>query len=112
MKKVIGPGDECIWCGQNGYSDPLDRHHIFGGANRKNSEEDGLCVMLCHAKCHQEGPDSAHKSERTARRLKVIGQRYAMLKLGMTMEQFMERYGKNYLEESELDIWPEKEEIC
>ena len=29
---------ECFLCGRNGNGDPLDRHHIFNGANRKKSE--------------------------------------------------------------------------
>ena len=38
----------CWLCGRNGASDPLDAHHIFGGANRKLSEKYGrwcLCVI-------------------------------------------------------------------
>ena len=109
MKKVIGAPDECWLCGANGYSDPLDRHHIFGGSNRKNSEHDGLCVMLCHSKCHIFGSDAAHQNHDTDVRLKQNGQNYAMAKFGWTVDQFRQRYGKNYIDESGLDIWPEEE---
>lgn len=35
----------CALCGKPGTSlDPLDKHHIFGGSNRRNSERYGLVV--------------------------------------------------------------------
>ena len=36
----------CWLCGRNGADDPLDVHHIFGGANRKLSDRFGLTVYL------------------------------------------------------------------
>ena len=44
----------CWLCGANGYSDHLDRHHIFGGPYRKKSEKYGLVVYLCHKKVWQK----------------------------------------------------------
>ena len=108
MRKQIGPDNECFLCGQNGNGDPLDRHHIFGGANRKLSEEDGLCVMLCHNKCHLHGHNSVHQNADTMLRLHKIGQRYAMVTKFWTAGYFRQRYGKNYLDESGPDIWPEE----
>lgn len=29
----------CYFCGRNGSRDPLEEHHVFGGANRKLSEK-------------------------------------------------------------------------
>lgn len=99
---VIGPKDECFLCGQNGHSDPLNRHEIFYGSGRRQlSIEDGLCVMLCHSKCHQNGPESVHMNHDVDLRLKRIGQRYALVKHGWTVEQFIERYGKNYILEDD-----------
>lgn len=37
----------CWLCGRNGNGDPLECHHIFGGAMRKKSEKYGLKVYLC-----------------------------------------------------------------
>ena len=44
----------CFLCGRNDPSDPLERHHILGGANRKKSEKYGLVVYLCGNRCHQK----------------------------------------------------------
>lgn len=41
-------GRSCWLCGRNGTAEPLDKHHIFGGAYRKKSEKYGLTVYLCH----------------------------------------------------------------
>ena len=41
----------------------LDEHHIFGGPNRKNSEEYGLKVYLCHDH-HIYGPEAVHNNAR------------------------------------------------
>ena len=35
-------GRSCWLCGRNGTAEPLDKHHIFGGAYRKKSEKYGL----------------------------------------------------------------------
>ena len=59
----------CWLCGRNGAEDPLDVHHIFGGANRKLSDRFGLTVYLCHERCHIFGPEAAHRSGETAERL-------------------------------------------
>ena len=45
---------ECFLCGRNGADDPLDKHHIFGGAYRKKSERYGLTVYLCHDRCQPD----------------------------------------------------------
>ena len=43
----MGELRECFLCGRNGRGDRLERHHIFGAANRKLSEKYGLTVWLC-----------------------------------------------------------------
>ena len=100
MKACINSKGECYRCGKVGQT---ERHHIFGGPNRKKSEEHGLMVYLCHA-CHNEPPDGAHFSKETADWLHRTGQ--AMFeaerwKTGATWEEaraeFMEIFGKNYL---------------
>lgn len=48
MKKSIvekNPADRCFIYGKRGY---LERHHIFGAANKKLSEKYGLTVHLCY----------------------------------------------------------------
>lgn len=89
----------CWLCGRNGAGDPLDVHHIFGGANRKLSDKFGLTVYLCHERCHIFGPEAAHRSGETAERLHRYGQEKAMREQGWNREQFRMVFGKNYLDE-------------
>ncbi len=90
---------ECFICGRNGSADPLDAHHIFGGANRKMSQKLGLVVPLCHHRCHQFGPGAVHRDAAVTERLKQWGQRLAMEKTGWNTAQFVAVFGKNYLDE-------------
>ena len=76
----------CWLCGRNGTAEPLDRHHIFGGANRKKSEKYGLTAWLC--RCAE-----------TRGALQEYGQRLAMERQGWTREEFARQFGKNYLDE-------------
>lgn len=95
MKSIIQPEEEyktCFLCGRNGVSDPLERHHIFGGSNRKHSEKDGLCVWLCGSRCHRNGPLSAHMNRQTADKLRRIGQSAWEKRYG-TRDEFVSRYG-------------------
>lgn len=89
----------CWLCGRNGSADPLDRHHIFGGAYRKKSEKYGLVVDLCHNRCHIFGKEAAHQNKNTMQKLKQYGQKKAMQEQGWTTEEFIREFGKNYLED-------------
>lgn len=87
----------CFLCGRNGATDPLDAHHIFGGANRKLSERYALVVPLCHDRCHENGKDAVHRSAATAQALHEFGQRLAMERFGWSIEEFRAVFGRNYL---------------
>lgn len=87
----------CWMCGRNGYGDPLDTHHLFGGPYRKKSEKYGLKVPLCHHRCHIFGPEAAHQNKDTMLRLHQYGQRKAMSDHGWSTEDFIREFGKNYL---------------
>lgn len=87
----------CWLCGANGCADPLDKHHIFGGANRKKSERMGLVVYLCHNRCHIFGKYSAHQNKETMLKLHQYGQEKAMLENGWDTERFIAEFGRNYL---------------
>lgn len=98
MKKVKRElPHECWLCSRNGCGDPLDKHHIFGGANRSKSERYGLYVYLCHNRCHENGPDAVHRNPETAQRLHEYGQRLVMEEQNWTAEEFRFEFGKNYL---------------
>ena len=93
----------CFLCGRNGSVDPLDRHHIFGGAYRKKSEKYGLYVDLCHHDCHIFGPGAVHQNQDAMRLLKMYGQKRAMLEQGWSVEEFIKEFGKSYIEEEYHD---------
>ena len=85
---------KCFICHKQGYT---EQHHIFGGANRKKSERDGLKVDLC-MDCHRTGKHAVHKDAEVMLRLHQYGQRLYMAKYGATTEEFIKIYGKNYEE--------------
>lgn len=97
---------ECWLCGKVGY---LEDHHIFGGALRKKSERYGLKVGLCGDSCHRLGPNAAHQSGETARRLHQYGQRKFMREHGCTVAEFREVFGRNYLDLADDDRILDKE---
>ena len=73
MKKSVveqNPAEECYLCGSRGY---LERHHIFGGPNRKLSEKYGLTVHLCWMD-HQDSREGVHHNREKMRKLQKIGQ--------------------------------------
>lgn len=88
---------QCWLCGANGNGDPLDRHHIFGGAMRKKSEKYGLVVYLCHHRCHIFGKNAVHQNAAVMQKIHEYGQRKAMEEQGWTEEEFRQHFGKNYL---------------
>ena len=85
----------CWLCGRQ--SQPLDRHHVFGGAYRKKSEKYGLVVYLCHHDCHIFGMEAVHRSADNMRMLHCWGQEKAMRENDWTTEDFIAEFGKNYL---------------
>lgn len=87
---------KCFLCGRNGYSDRLERHHIFEGPLRKKSEEYNLVVWLCGERCHRNGEHSAHKCKETAALLHRYGQKKAMRENGWDMETWRSLFGRNY----------------
>lgn len=97
MKSIISNDRKCYKCPAiNG----LHKHHIMKGRrNRDKSEEDGLWVYLCYQ--HHEGIYGVH-----GRYGKNMN--YELIRLAETKwleyfqkskEDFIKRYGKNYLED-------------
>ena len=81
----------CQLCGQWHY---LEKHHVFGAANRKHSEKWGMVIELCPA-CHRTGRQSVHQCRETADKVKAHYQRIFMHKY--PNEDFMSIFGRNYL---------------
>lgn len=94
----VATGNNCFLCGRNGSLDPLDKHHAFGGANRKKSEKYGLTVPLCHTRCHIFGSKSAHMSAATRLKIQQWAQEKVMREQGWSTERFIQEFGRNYLE--------------
>lgn len=82
----------CYLCGAR--DQKLDRHEPFNGAMRSESKALGMWVTLCHERCHQ---GQAHKHFQVARQLKQEAQEAAMEEYGWTTEDFIRRFGKNWL---------------
>lgn len=88
----------CFLCGANGSSDPLNRHEVFGGANRQKSKYLGLWVSLCHTRCHQ-GPCGVHSDAEKAQRLKQYAERTARKWYGWSKADFIRIFGRSYEED-------------
>ena len=96
----------CFLCGRNGAQDPLERHHIFGGAYRGKSEKYGdfirkfymyPVVWLCGDRCHRNGKSAVHRNGDQMRRLRRYGQLTIMREQGWTVDDFRREFGKSYL---------------
>ena len=83
----------CDLCGKYAY---LERHHIFGGANRSLSEKYGLVVNLCH-ECHNEPPDGVHFNAENMLALRKWAQKQAMEHYGWDEAEFIRIFGRSYL---------------
>lgn len=91
MDSKINNERYCFVCGT---VNNLHKHHIFGGANRQNSEADGLWVYLC-AKHHNMSDEGVHFNQALDKGLKKLGQRTYEQEHGH--EAYMMRYGRNYI---------------
>lgn len=94
--------DTCFLCKRNRHAGRLEVHHIFGGARRKLSTKYGLTVTLCE-ECHRTASHAVHQSADTMQYLHEIGQRKAMEENGWSIQDFMDVFGKNYLQEENND---------
>lgn len=74
----------------------LHKHHIFGGANRKFSEQDGLYVYL-PPELHNMSDKGIHFDKEFMDYAHKVGQEAWMEYYDKTIEDFIKRYGKNYL---------------
>lgn len=67
-----------------------DRHHVFNGAYRHKSEEDGYVVYV-HRQCHE----LIHRNAEIRLKMKAEAQRD--YEKTHSREEFIERYGRSYL---------------
>ena len=90
-ESILQQSKECLFCGT---TVELEKHHVFGAANRAISDKYGLTVYLCH-KHHNEPPAGVHFNKTLNEALKQYGQREFEKFYGHTA--FMALFGKNYL---------------
>ena len=101
IMQPIRQGHSCCYlCGKPVGREKMDRHEPWGAANRARSKELGLWVELHHFGCH-EGPGSVHADGEKARELRKDAQRAAMLRYGWSREEWISRFGKSELSETE-----------
>lgn len=96
MKKSIITNDMCH-CYVCGTTRNIEKHHvIFGTANRKKSDQDGLVVPLCHY--HHTGSNKAvHLNRGLDLKLKQIAERKWLEYYDATVDEWIKRFGKNYI---------------
>lgn len=95
MKSIIKGDDEyCFICKQLGCLNPgTEVHHmIFGTAKRKLADQDGLTVHLCHYHHFMLHRHGLHKEE-----LQQLAEKTWLEHYKKSIEDFIQRYGKNYL---------------
>lgn len=94
MKSIIQTEKECYITKS---TTNLHKHHIFEGtANRKLSEEDGMWIWL-RADWHNMSDYGVHFNKELDLKLKRIGQKAWQEYYNKTKEEFIARYGRNYL---------------
>lgn len=88
-KSSISNEKKCYICGR---PTNLERHHmLFGSANRKKAEEDGLWVWLCHD-CHY----GIHNGNNFAKE-SLQKKAQAKWEENGSRDEFISRYGRSYL---------------
>lgn len=90
---IIQKEKRCYICGT---MNNIHIHEIFFGRNRKKSIEDGCCIYLCgfHHNLSSEGIHFNHKLDVMIK--KEAEKRWCEY-YNKTIDDFRERYGRNYL---------------
>lgn len=70
-------------------------HHVYPGALRKISDENGFTVYLC-PEHHVDGPKAVHNNQKNMRLIQKDCQR--KYEETHTRQQFMDLTGRNYLD--------------
>jgi hypothetical protein len=72
-----------------------ERHEVFGASNRNKSIEDGLVVFLTPQQ--HRGNGGVHSTPNDWYWLKELAQQSWMEYYNKTKEDFLQKYGRNYL---------------
>ena len=93
MKSIINNDKECYKCHT---TINLHKHHIFKGINRKKADQDGCWVYLC-GRHHNQSNEGVHFNKELDLTLKKKEKKRWLKKKKKTIEEFIKRYGRNYL---------------
>lgn len=97
--------NRCFLCDSRQW---IEIHHVFGGANRKNSDKYGLVVPLCHY-CHNEPPHGVHFDER--RRLGLQARAQRVFESIEDHDKFIKIFGpRDYIETYRIKYGDEDED--
>lgn len=84
--------DHCYFTG----SSPVERHHIFGAANKLRSEKYGFVVPL-RPDLHPNGVFADKtKAKEIDKHLKDMAREYYLANIG-TIEQFIQEFGQTFI---------------
>ena len=92
MKSLIDNDKKCYVCNTKFN---IHKHHIYFGANRKNSETIGAWVYLC-GNHHNQRRDGVHFNPKLDQELKQLAQQ--KYEENHTREEFMSIIKRNYLD--------------
>lgn len=90
---ILQDEKKCYVCGQEL---GLHTHEVFFGKNRQNSIEDGCCVYLC-GRHHNLSKEGVHFNHSLDLKLKKEMEQKWLQTYDETIENFIERYGRNYI---------------
>ena len=85
--------DRCIECGNK----DIELHEVFFGKNRNKSIEDGLVIPLCKSLHHRGNLIGIHKDIGLNLKYKKIAEKRWLEYYNKTTDDFIKRYGRNYL---------------
>lgn len=98
-KSILQSEKFCYLCfekyGEYNYRNLHQHHCMHGTANRVLAEEDGLWIYACIG-CHEFNKDAIHNCRETDLYVQQAAQQAYEEQIG-TREEFVSRYGKNYL---------------
>lgn len=87
--------EHCIECGRIN----VELHEVFfGKANRHKSIEDGLVIPLCHQYHHHGNLIGIHQDIELNLKYKRIAEKRWLEHYNKTIDDFIDRYGRNYLD--------------
>ena len=89
---ILQDKKRCYVCGNTN----IHIHEVYFGKNRQKSIEDGCCVYLC-PRHHNASNDGVHFNKDLDLRLKREMEKQWLKTYNKTIEQFIMRYGRNYL---------------